>query len=149
MNATVALRPASSADYEFLWRLHCATMKTYVDMTWGWVESAQRAMFRERFDPGCLQIITHQGQDGGVLCVERRAGEIFLATIELLPELQNRGIGSSLIRGLQAEAAAQHLPLSLHVLRPNPARRLYERLGFRVTGEDEAHYLMQWRSGSN
>lgn len=93
MKAIAALRPAKSADYGFLWRLHCATMKTYVDLTWGWVESAQRAMFRERFDPGRLQVITVQGQDAGVLSVERRGGEIFSRQSSSCPSCRTAGSG--------------------------------------------------------
>ena len=35
------------------------------------------------------------------------------------------------------------MPVELQVLKVNPARRLYGRLGFQVTGETETHYLMQ------
>jgi ribosomal protein S18 acetylase RimI-like enzyme len=45
-----------------------------------------------------------------------------------------------------AEAFDRGIPIALQVLRSNhPAKRLYERLGFEVTGETETHYLMQAR----
>jgi ribosomal protein S18 acetylase RimI-like enzyme len=44
-------------------------------------------------------------------------------------------MGSKLIRSVLAEARAIDLPLSLSVLKANPARRLYERLGFVVVAE--------------
>ena len=51
---------------------------------------------------------------------------------------------AGLIRDLQSEAERQGLPLNLQVLQGNPARRLYERLGFAATGETETHIMMSW-----
>jgi hypothetical protein len=48
-----------------------------------------------------------------------------------------------LIRRLCDQADAANLPLELQVLKVNPARRLYERLGLTVIGETDTHYLMQ------
>ena len=48
-----------------------------------------------------------------------------------MPEHCTRGIGTTLLHGLQSEAAAAGKPLRLHVERFNPPLRLYERLGFR------------------
>jgi ribosomal protein S18 acetylase RimI-like enzyme len=65
--------------------------------------------------------------------------------IELLPELQGRGIGSAVVRDLQAAAKTAGLPLRLQVLMTNPAaQRLYERLGFQVTDATATHHLMAW-----
>ena len=66
-----------------------------------------------------------------------------MRTIEILPEYQNRGVGSAVIRDVLAQAQAEGLPVGLQVLKVNPARRLYERLGFNVVGETATHYLMR------
>jgi ribosomal protein S18 acetylase RimI-like enzyme len=60
---------------------------------------------------------------------------LHLKHVELSPEYQRRGVGTALIRDLSAQARALGLPLTLHVLNVNPARRLYERLGLRVVAE--------------
>jgi len=66
-----------------------------------------------------------------------------LVGIQLLPEFQGRGIGSDLILRELAHAKALGKPLRLQVLRANDrARALYERLGFRVVGETEHHFMM-------
>jgi len=51
-------------------------------------------------------------------------------------------LGAALVRGVTAVADVRGLPVRLQVLKINPARRLYERLGFVVTGETETHDLM-------
>ncbi|MFN2241756.1 MAG: GNAT family N-acetyltransferase [Anaerolineae bacterium] len=141
----ITLRPGKQSDYAFLWWLHGATMRTYVEAIWGWDEAAQRRLFQERFDPARIQILERDGEVIGYISVERNEEYLFLSAIEIAPQVQNRGIGSSLIRDLQDEAARRRIPLRLRVLQGNPARRLYERLGFVATGETETHITMSWQ----
>jgi predicted GNAT family acetyltransferase len=61
--------------------------------------------------------------------------------IALTPPYRGRGLGTRLLRGLIAEAEQSGRPLSLHVETHNPARRLYERLGFRPAGDSGEVYL--------
>jgi len=49
--------------------------------------------------------------------------------------------GAALISTIIAEADARNLLVRLRVLKINPARRPYERLGFVVTDEAETHLL--------
>jgi ribosomal protein S18 acetylase RimI-like enzyme len=63
--------------------------------------------------------------------------------IALAPAYRGRGIGSGLLRSLIAEAQASARKLSIHVESNNPARRLYERLGFRVAGEHGVYVLLE------
>ena len=60
----------------------------------------------------------------------------------MLPAYQGRGIGTALIMALVTEANQQRVPLTLQVLKVNPARRLYERLGFVVRDETAMHWPM-------
>jgi len=52
-------------------------------------------------------------------------------SIGVNPEARGQGVGEKLMRALIAEAARRGLGLCLSVRTENPARRLYERLGFR------------------
>lgn len=137
-----ALRQATDADYAFLYDLHRATMKEYVAQTWGWDEASQAAMFKDRFDPTHYQIIVVDGRDVGSLSVERRADALDLSNVWILPAYQGRGLGTAAISAILEQARADGLPVTLGVLKVNPARRLYERLGFVITGETTTHYLM-------
>jgi tRNA(Arg) A34 adenosine deaminase TadA/ribosomal protein S18 acetylase RimI-like enzyme len=139
----ITLRAAATDDADFLYRLHRAAMQNYVAQTWGqWDEAWQAQYFQQHFDPSACQIIVLHGQDVGVLSVLRRVTDIFLVSIELLPACQGQGIGTHLIRTLMDEAHQQGVPLTLQVLKVNPARRLYERLGFSISGETPTHYQM-------
>ncbi len=139
------LRQAMEKDKEFLYQLHAAAMGEYVAATWGWYEDWQREYFNRKWDPTPRQIIQLNGQDAGVCVVQWKPEGFFLELIELLPLYQGRGVGTAVIRDIQQRANKQHLPVTLHVLKANyPARRLYERLGFRITEERAERYVMTW-----
>jgi ribosomal protein S18 acetylase RimI-like enzyme len=129
-------------DREFLWRLHRETMRVYVDRTWGWNDDWQRKRFDENFDAAPLTMIEYGTLTIGYICLHRPGHEIFLASIEIAPEFQNQGIGTRLIRDVLDESDRLRLAVRLSVLKVNPARRLYERLGFQCSGETSTHFVM-------
>jgi ribosomal protein S18 acetylase RimI-like enzyme len=118
-------------------------MRDYVDQTWGWDDAWQRRRFDENFDPLPLQIIEKDGESIGYVSVRRPSDEIFLAAIEIAPQHQKQGIGSQLVRELLDEADRSRLAVRLLVLKVNPVRRLYERLGFQCRDETPTHYVMK------
>lgn len=146
--------PAGPADQEFLFQVYAGTRKAEVS-AWGWNEAQQEAFLRMQFHArnqsyewqypdADHRIILHNGRPAGRLLVNRTEQEIRLVDIGLLPEHRGAGLGSALIQELQAEAAEAARPLRLRVDKSNPALRLYERLGFVITGENEMAYAMEW-----
>ncbi|MDX2706573.1 GNAT family N-acetyltransferase [Streptomyces sp. PA03-6a] len=75
--------------------------------------------------------------DGHVVAgvvVTDRDGLPWVATVFRQPDPRHAGLGSRLLRRVLADAAAGGLPrIALAVSDGNPARRLYEQLGFAVT----------------
>ena len=120
------LRPAAEEDYDFLYRLHRATMKDIVAQTWGWDEAWQQEHFRQHFDPAEPQIITLRGLDVGALSVVEHKGDVFLQLIQVLPEYQRRGIGTSVIQSVLRQAHRKGKPVVLRVIKANRARRLHD-----------------------
>jgi ribosomal protein S18 acetylase RimI-like enzyme len=143
MRTDIALRPANEKDADFLWELHSVVLKPYVAATWGWDEEFQYRYFNEHFNPNRNQIIRYMGSEVGVMSIEETAHGYVLSTIEIMPQYQGLGIGTALIRDLLEKAATRGLPVSLRVLKVNPACQLYLRLGFLVVGETETHYWMR------
>lgn len=89
------------------------------------------------------QVVEIDGRPVGLWKLWRQPEAWWILQVQLMPEVQGRGIGTALVRGLQAEARAAGMPLKLKVLRSNPALRLYRRLGFVIVGEDEHVWEMQ------
>ncbi len=139
----IGFRPASADDFPFLMRLHAATMKQYVQQIWGWDQAFQEQRYRETFDPDDTQIITLDGDDIGMLALEEREADIFLVLIEIDPARQRQGIATSVIQDLIADGRRRSKPVFLHVLKVNPAKSLYERLGFSVVEETPTHFYMK------
>jgi ribosomal protein S18 acetylase RimI-like enzyme len=149
----VTLRPETADDLEFSSRLYASARAAEMALA-PWTEEQKEAFLRWQFDlqhthyhkfyPGAsFLIIVEEGRDIGRMYVHRSDHDIRLMEITLLPEHRGRGIGGLLVRELIAEARSAGKKVSLHVERNNPARRLYERLGFRAP-EDEAIELMEW-----
>lgn len=67
-----------------------------------------------------------------------------VAEIQIDPRHQNRGIGTSVLLDVIAEASARGRDVRLSVgLENERAVRLYERLGFVSVGETETHRHMR------
>lgn len=145
-------RPASDDDYDALYALHVATMKDYVAATYGWDDDVQRQMFHDDWADKLpqLRVIVLDDAIVGAFRAEDRPGEIVVASIEVDPLYQGRGIGTRVVEQLVERAGRQNKTVTLQVMKANPrARALYERLGFAATGETGTHIEMaEIRGGS-
>jgi ribosomal protein S18 acetylase RimI-like enzyme len=138
----LSFRSAVAADLQFLLELRRQTMVPHmvaagVDVS----DDELRVRVADQF--GCAQIILVGPKPVGLLKVVREGRLWHLLQIQLLPELQRGGIGTALVRSVIAEAQQAGASLELDVLKVNPAKRLYERLGFRVVGEGAHAYDMR------
>jgi GNAT superfamily N-acetyltransferase len=109
---------------------------------------ARRAGYRDAFPGATEEIVQRDGEAAGWLVTARDAESIRVVDIALLPQERGKGLGTACIRDLQAEAEHTGRPLRLSVVRFSAAARLYQQLGFRVTGGDEIRYAMEWRTGA-
>jgi len=148
----ITLRPVCPDDEEFLYELFSRTMGDEL----GALDAAQRDpilrmqfkaqhyTYNEQFPRAEHQIIMLDDQVIGRVLVERAESEHRGVDIALLPEYRSAGIGTMLIQALLDEAAAVGKPFRISVVRTNPALHLYERLGFKTTGESLTHFMMEW-----
>jgi ribosomal protein S18 acetylase RimI-like enzyme len=68
---------------------------------------------------------------------------IVLKMMMIEPEFQRYGIGSDFVARLLDHARSEGRVIKLRVMKINPAKAMYERLGFVVVSEDEGTYEMQ------
>jgi ribosomal protein S18 acetylase RimI-like enzyme len=143
------------ADYELieanelianeLFRIHREAMTEYLEIAIpDWTEDAARANFDKWMDDGRAQAVVVRSKIAGCLDVERKDDAIWLNRIELSPTFQGMGVGTSIIRDLQAEASFAGVPVCLHVFPHNPATALYRRLGFEEVGREGPSIEMRW-----
>jgi D-alanyl-D-alanine carboxypeptidase len=145
MTPDTTLRAATLADLDFVCRVVERSMRGYIEQTWGSFDAvAVRDNAEKMIATGTYAIIERGEEDIGVLHVERDPGDLWLASLFILPEHQGQGIGTRFLRELKAEAAKSRKPLRLRVLTANPAKRLYEREGFTIFTTTFGRTYMQW-----
>ncbi|MDW9250051.1 GNAT family N-acetyltransferase [Burkholderia cepacia] len=145
MTPAIRLRPACAADLPFLLTLRRLTMTVYLQRVGAPTDDeAHDRRIRANFDDA--MIVCDVDDAIGLPKVTRAAHEWHVHQIQILPDHQGRGIGEAVLNALLADAARAHVPVSLSVLHGNPARRLYERLGFRVESATDTSTSMIWRA---
>lgn len=93
---------------------------------------------------GEYNIIVINNKDVGIFAVdESYKGESYISEISLNKEYQNKGIGTDILNNLLIKNKQKGLKNKLKVFKNSPAKKLYERLGFSVYGENESHYQME------
>lgn len=142
MKSEFTLRPANAGDQDFVFGTYRVSMREYVEWAWGWDEDFQRSGFWQNHPIEQIQIVQINGRSAGVLHVEEQDACNFLKMVFLIPECRRQGIGSRLVTAEISRARDRGRQLLLKVIKVNPAKGLYERLGFAVLEEDHVTYLM-------
>ena len=150
---TIDLRRVLPGDQEFLFQLYASTreeefsglgwsaaqLETFLHMQF----AAQQQWYATAYPGAEHQIVLLDAAPIGRMIVDTGESATTLVDISLLPAHRNRGIGGVLLRGLLERCGAAHTKVKLQVLKKNPAARLYERLGFVKTGEDDMYFHME------
>jgi GNAT superfamily N-acetyltransferase len=152
---SITLRDASAEDEPFLREVYAGTRALELSLVpWDNEQreaflkfqfDAQHSYYREQFPEASHQIILKDGAPAGRLYVFRKADEIKILDLTILPQHRNAGIGTSLMRDLLAEGSRTGKPVSIWVEQFNPSQTLFQRLGFATIQDDGYNNLMEWR----
>src|SRR5690554_546450 len=138
--SSLLLRPITSEDEMFLYELYASVRQQEVT-AWGWAPEQAEVFMRMQWTAQCSSyaiqfpdavhcMILQDQESVGRCYVDYTSAHLHLIDISVVPVCRNKGIGSTIIQNLQQEATHHHVPMHLNVTPGNPARRLYERLGF-------------------
>jgi GNAT superfamily N-acetyltransferase len=103
----------------------------------------QRAHYRRYFPAASFLIVELDGRPIGRLYVDYTPQDVRVLDVALVPDVRGQGVGTWLLEKVIDGAARLGAPVTLHVALGSPARRLYERLGFRVVKEDAMNHFME------
>jgi len=153
--AGVVLRPIEDDDLEYLFRVYASSRAQEMSLLVQWSDIEKEIFLRDQFRlqhrhyqthyPNArYDVIERDGEPIGRFYVERMKNEIRVMDIALLPAHRNQGLGRALMREVLDEAARERKFVSLHVEDRNPAKRLYERMGFTEAGDVSFYKLMRW-----
>ena len=133
-------------DFDFLFELKKENFKWYVDKIWGWNDDDQKQRLKQDLEEHLAhkRIILADNKNVGVYAVHTTEnGDLFINEISILKEYRNKGIGRKILEEQLKENRQKRIRTILQVFKDNPAKSLYEKLGFKVYGETETHYQME------
>lgn len=151
--AGISYRPMTDADLAFVAELYASTRREEIAVT-GWPAEVQEAFLRQQHEAQHRHYSLHHS-DAEWLIVERAGqaiGRLYLRDdpaglhvldISLMPVSRGQGIGGAILADILDEARERRKGVSIFVEKNNPARRLYERLGFRVAEDHGVYDLMR------
>jgi ribosomal protein S18 acetylase RimI-like enzyme len=151
MTTTLAftLRPALPVDLDFEHFLYASTRDDLrplgpevFDGLVGMQFRAQSMSIRLNHPDAERKIVLVDDTPVGRLIIDGTGDEIEVIDVALLPQYRGNGIGTSVLRGVLAQADRMGRAMRLHVEKQSRAVRLYERLGFVISGEVGMYFAM-------
>lgn len=140
---SLALQAATEGDLPFLLALRKATMTEHLARVDAPRDDAHHlARIRYHFDDA--QIVWLHGRPAGLFKTFRDPAGWRVVQIQIDPAFQGQGLGRRLLAGLLRQADDEGAPVTLSVLKGNPARRLYESLGFIPVEETDLEIEMRY-----
>ena len=140
-------------DDDFLRALYTSTRVDLEVVDWSheqrvafcsWQWAAQRTGYRSQHPHASDSIVEMDGVPVGRLLIDESSDVTYVVDVALVPEARGRGLGTTLLEGVQATARERRQRVVLHVEGTNPARRLYARLGFTVVAEQHPYVELAW-----
>jgi ribosomal protein S18 acetylase RimI-like enzyme len=131
---------ANSDDRAYLLSLRQLTMLEHFEKA-GLFLTQKEHEFRLDDTYECMHLIHFDNACIGALKYQETPNIIEIMQLQIHPDFQRRGLGDRVMRELIELAGDKHLTLT--VLKSNPALKLYQRLGFVITGDDEYEYWMR------
>jgi GNAT superfamily N-acetyltransferase len=156
----VSLRTISAEDLPALCTIYGSTREDELKWVPHWTEEMRKAFVEQQFQaqhehyqknyPGAFfWVLEKEQQVIGRLYIKENFmdREVRIIDITLLPLWRGQGIGTVLMEDIKGYATRLQRPVTIHVESFNPAKKLYERLGFRKISETNGVYhLMEWQS---
>lgn len=150
----VRYRPVTPQDVPFLRYLY-GTTREYEMSGVPWTEeqkaqfidmqfAAQKAHYEDAY-PDCeFLVIEHDGESIGRLYIDRGPKDIEVVDIALLPHYRARGLGRMLLQEILDEGQRVGKSVTIFVEHNNPARHLYDRLGFVHVDNNGVYHHLVW-----
>ena len=128
---------------EFSYQVKKVAEGEYITSMFGWDENVQRSYHSKAWQQQKPDIITYDGKPVGTIATIESEDCIEVGQFFILPEYQNKGIGTYLLKSILEKADRLGKNVTLRFLKNNPAKSLYVRNGFRIVDTSEILYYME------
>lgn len=155
LHSNMDLRPSQTSDGAFLERIFCSSREDLLQLNLpgNMLElmlrqqyQLQQQAYSQQWPDARIWIIQAMGLSVGKIMLAQHQQAVHIVDMAFLPEERSKGRGRALLKILQIAVAQHQLALSLAVDNRNwRARKLYEGLGFVVSGSTATHDYMRWQ----
>jgi putative hydrolase of the HAD superfamily len=135
--------PAEESHHEFYYTVKKEAYGGYITRIWGWDEQKERGFQAKGWENKRPSIILYNNKPIGTIYINKYENSIEIGQFYILPEYQNNGIGSNVLKGILDNADRDGLTVKLMYLSINPAASLYSRMGFKIMGEEEPFIMAE------
>ena len=139
----ISIDAATEKDREFSYQVKKAAEGSYITAIWGWDEEEQRRFHARAWEERRPDIIRYEGERIGTLYAREEEGALHIRQFFILPEWQNKGIGSLLLRRVLSHADRIGAVARVTFLKGNRVEALYGRFGFRLTLQRDHFCFME------
>ncbi len=136
--------PAQQNDIKYLLDLRINTMNEHLINSEMDID-VKNHIKRIKYKWDDLKIILLNNNRIGMLKVFEDDLNIEIIQIQIDPKYQNFGTGEQIIRLKIKEVIKKRKSLIVSVLKQNKAKKLYDKLGFKVIEENDSSYLMKYQ----
>lgn len=145
----IRLISADESHREFSYQVKKAAEGEYITQMFGWDESKQRDFHAKAWQQYKPDIITYDGEPIGTIATIGSEDGIEIGQFFILPDYQNKGIGTHLLKSILDKADQLGKNVTLRFLKNSPVKSLYVRNGFQVVHADESLYYMERKPGGS
>jgi GNAT superfamily N-acetyltransferase len=145
----IKLIPADETHREFSYQVKKAAEGEYIVLMFGWDEDVQRDFHARAWEEKKPDIITYDGKPIGTVATVEGGDCIEIGQFFILPDYQNKGIGTHLLKSILDKADRLGKNVTLKFLKNNPVESLYVRHGFWLVHTSEVAHHMERRIGGN
>ncbi|RXM52804.1 MULTISPECIES: GNAT family N-acetyltransferase [unclassified Chryseobacterium] len=143
MKTPLIYQKATENDIDYLLDLRTKTMVPHyaeANLPTDRETTLQRILYQ--FDKA--YIIFLDNQPIGLLKIDKTDTNIDILQLQIDPSQQGKGLGRMILTDILDEASVTGKTASLSVLKTNKAQHLYSSLGFKIVGENEHSYFMEF-----
>ena len=138
-------RNCKYSDVDLILNLKELCIKWYIEIIYGWDIDVQREKTIHELDKhkDDMRIIIVDNKDVGVTTFYEEDNKYIVGLIMVHPDCQGLGIGTKIINDYINIAKNENKDIVIKTYKYNPAKKLYERLGFKVYNDDDTHVYLK------
>ena len=141
----ITFRNCEYNDCDFILNLKELGMKWYIEKIYGWDTDIQREKTKHEIEnhKNDMRIIEIDNNDIGVTTFYEENNEYVVGLIIVHPDYRGKGVATNIIKEYIDIAKKNNKNIKIKTYKFNPAKKLYERLGFKIYNEDDTHVYLK------